>query len=372
MKLSPQLRLQEIDKMSLRSRIFILFPFDMGLELDFTGKDAASFFKEISARKMGSLSFEGVNFEEAEFSTQVYRFGVGMMQISFETLGDLNYLARISCNVEKIKVGKTGIISYCQASVESLMQRANKYATYHYEYRLKDTELFPIFLLKDPPSEDADAFIKKNIKPLFGLVVGEADYDNLSSFVLEQQELINYGYYENDIILIKRFGAVVYSQEADDIVEMIKLSFAQYWSMRSYNYILDHELDISQKHLENLPPYYKFWLIPSAYQRLSSEALDFDGDKISIVDSLYNVLANIPKVESDWHLRTVYQNVNTVFEIEDLHKTVETKIDKIEESYNSARDFLSTNFFILLDIIFVLSLVWSIIDTYFFWKISQK
>jgi hypothetical protein len=358
--------------MSLHSKVFILFTFDLGLELDFTGEDATNFSKEISTRKMGDISFEEHNYTGVEFSTQVYRFGVGMIQISFEVEGDLNYLARISCNAEKLKVGKAGIISYCQSSVESLMQKADKYASYRYEFKLKDVELFPIFVLKDAQVEEADAFIKRHVKPLFGIVVGEPDYDKLSSFVLEQQQLVNYGYYENEMVLIKRFGAVVQSTESADIVEMIKLSFAQHWSMRSYNFILDHELEISQKHLENLPPYYKFWLIPRAYQRLSTEALDFDGDKISIVDSLYNVLANIPKVEADWHLRTVYKNVKTVFDIEELHKTVETKIDKIAESYNSARDFLSTNFFILLDIIFILSLAWAILDTYLFWVIAKK
>ncbi|MBN1621429.1 MAG: hypothetical protein JW871_02425 [Endomicrobiales bacterium] len=357
---------------SLNSKVHLLFPFDLGLELDFTGKDAKEFFKAIAQRKMGILSFEGRNFQKAEFYTQVYRFGVGIIQISFETEGDINYLARLSCNVEKIRAGKIGILSYCESSVESLVQRASKYATYRYEHRFGEKEIFPIFVLTEPPAEDADAFIKKHQKALFGLVVGEADYDSLSSFVIEQQRLVNFGYYENELILIKRFGAVVYSKEVNDIVEMIKLSFAQYWSMCSYNYILDHELEDSQKILKDIPPYYKFWLIPSAYQRLSREALDFDGDKISIVDSLYNVLANIPKVEADWHLNTLYHNVNKVFNIEELHRTVETKIQKIEESYNSARDFLSTNFFILLDIIFFLSLAWSIIDTYLFYRIATK
>jgi hypothetical protein len=171
---------------------------------------------------------------------------------------------------------------------------------------------------------------------------------------------------------IKRFGALVFSQESNTILAMINLAFAQYWSLRSYNFLMDHELETAQKLLEKLPPYYRFWIIMQAYQRFSYESTDFDRDKISIVDSLYNVLGNIPQVETDWHLRTLHQNVKTVFKIEELHKTVETKIEHIESSYNSARDFLSTNFFILLNIIFLLSLVWSILDTFLLWKLSVK
>jgi len=356
----------------MRSKINLLFPFDMGLELDFTGKDALNFFKEISVRRMGVISFEGKIFTNTEFSTQVYKFGVGMIHISFEMDEDINYLARFSTKIEKIRAGKMSIISYCQSLVDGLIARASKYATYRYERRLTEGEIFPIFVFSEPPAEDADGFIRKHQKAIFGLVAGEERYDSLSNFVLEQEKLTNYGYYENEMILIKRFGALVFSEESSTIMEMIKLAFAQYWSLRSYNFILDHELDTSQKLLSNLPPYYKFWKIPGAYQRFSSEALDFDRDKISIVDSLYNVVSNVPKVESDWHLSILHQNVNKVFNIEDLYKTVETKIERIAESYNSARDFLSTNFFILLDIIFFVSLVWSVLDTFLLWKLSSK
>ncbi|MBN1822880.1 MAG: hypothetical protein JW803_01025 [Endomicrobiales bacterium] len=356
----------------IKSKVHLLFPFDLGLELDFTGKDASQFFKEISTRRMGMLSIEGKKFTDTEFTTQVYRFGVGMIQISFELESDLDYLANLSCRIEKIYVGKTGIISYCQSLVEGLIGRAAKYAKYRYEKRFNESELFPITVFKQQPADDANAFIKKHQKALFGLLSGESRYDLLSAFVLEKDKIVNYGYYENEIILIKRFGAAVYSGESSVIIEMIKLAFAQYWSLRAYNYILDLELDTSQKLLDKLPPYYKFWLIPNAYQIFSNEALGFDRDKISIVDSLYNVISNVPAVESDWHLRTLHQDVNKVFNIDELHKTVETKIERIEESYNSAREYLSTNFFILLDIIFFLSLVWSVVDTFLLWRISAK
>jgi hypothetical protein len=358
----------------MHAKIYLLFPFDMGLELDFTGKDAKEIFKEISARKMGGLSFEDKTFNKTEFSTQVYRFGVGMSQISveMEQESDLEFLAKLSCAVEKVQVGKVGVLPYCESFVTGLIQRAEKYAAYRYERRLTDLEVFPVFELTEQPTEDTHAFVTDNQKILFGLLAGEPNYEALSHFVLEHDRLVNFGYYEKDIILIKRFGALIYSQESPGILEMIKLAYAQYWSMRSYNYFLDHELETSQKLMENLPPYYKFWQILQAYQRFSKEALDFDRDKISIVDSLYNVVPNVPQVDSDWHLRTVHKNVDKVFDIEGLHKTVEIKIERIAESYNSAREFLSTNFFILLDIIFFLSLIWSIIDTFLLWKLSVK
>jgi predicted regulator of amino acid metabolism with ACT domain len=112
--------------------------------------------------------------------------------------------------------------------------------------------------------------------------------------------------------------------------------------------------------------------MPGRYQTFSREAMDFVKDKLAIVDSLHNVQANIPRIDSDWHLRTVYKNVEREFDIDDLSKAVDTKLERIEQSYNSARDFISTNFFIAVEIVLILSLAWMMLDTSLLFVIAQK
>ena len=131
----------------MQATIVLLFPFDLGLELDFTGKDAVEFYKEISAHKIGTLSAEGKMFSQAEFTTQVYKFGVGIIQIAFKVEDDIPNLALLSCEIAKIKVGKVGIIQYCHSLVDGLIARAEKYATHRYDQRLTAAEIFPVFVL---------------------------------------------------------------------------------------------------------------------------------------------------------------------------------------------------------------------------------
>ncbi len=365
----------------MQIRTHLLFPFDLGLELDFTGKDAAEIFKQVSSRKSASVLFQNTTYENAAVVTQIYKFGVGSIEISFDMDADLNYAAQLSCFAENVWVGKMPIVKYCQSHVDAVIRQASKYADYQYERRLEDMELFPVFVIGEAlqSKEDrqellhvSETFIRRHSKALYGIIMGEPRYEDLSHFVLERERLQNYGYYENEMILIERFGAVVYSPEASTILSLIKTAYSQYWSLRSYNFILDRELDNAQHVLEHLPPYYKFWQIPSQYQRFSEEALDFGRDKLAIVESLYSVGPNIPRIDADWHLRTLFSNIRKVFTIEDLYKTVDTKLSRIEESYNSAREFLSTNFFILLDIIFFVSLAWSVIDTILLIKIAHR
>ena len=87
----------------------ILFPFDLGLELDFTGKDAQEMFKDLSTHKTTNLYFEDEIYPGAEVATQIYKFGTGMVQITFHLEGDITQAARLSCFSEKIYVGKTPI-----------------------------------------------------------------------------------------------------------------------------------------------------------------------------------------------------------------------------------------------------------------------
>ncbi len=360
----------------MKYHIHVLYPFDLGLELDFKGKDAAEFLKSISNRKISapvSLSSKTPKFfADSEVHAAVYKFGIGLIQITLSIEAELQDLARGSLDIEKIRIGKTALAGYCGALAENIINRAAKYAVYRYDMRLAESEAFVVFNPMEPLTNNAKKYIDENKRAIFGLLSGEAEYGRVAAELLEREEFNNLAYYENEIILIKRFGAFVSSSDAPAINEMIKLALSQFWSLKSYNYIMDKELATAQMLLAEMPPYYKFWRMPQAYHRFSVEAIDFDKDKISIVDSIYNVVINIPKVESDWHLKTIHKNVNKVFDIEELYKTVEMKIERIEESYNAARDYLSTNFFILLDIIFFLSLAWSIVDTMLLFSIAKK
>ena len=79
----------------MRMRAHILFPFDLGLELDFTGKDAEEIFKQVSSRKSAEVRFDDEAFLDGAVSTQIYKFGVGTIEISFDLDADLAQAARI-------------------------------------------------------------------------------------------------------------------------------------------------------------------------------------------------------------------------------------------------------------------------------------
>jgi hypothetical protein len=120
----------------MQIRTHLLFPFDLGLELDFSGHDAEEIFKQVSSRRTANVTFEGVTYKDASIVTQIYKFGVGSIEISFDMDADLSQAARLSCFAENVWVGKLPIVKYCQSHVDSVIRQASKYADYHYEKRL--------------------------------------------------------------------------------------------------------------------------------------------------------------------------------------------------------------------------------------------
>ena len=140
----------------MQIRTHLLFPFDLGLELDFSGHDAEEIFKQVSSRKTANVVFDGVTYHDASVVTQIYKFGVGSIEISFDMEADLSEAAKLSCFAENVWVGKMPIVKYCQSHVDSVIQQASQYADYHYEKRLEEEDLFPIFVIGEALPAERD------------------------------------------------------------------------------------------------------------------------------------------------------------------------------------------------------------------------
>src|SRR5947208_249450 len=130
----------------MNSQVVLLFPFDLGLELDFSGKGAQGIVHEISTHTLTNLSFGGNLFADARAESHIYRFGVGIIQIFFNIPFDLPESAEMACNAEKIMIGKTSIIEWCQSRATHLIEKAQEFAIHRYDLRLKASDLFPIFI----------------------------------------------------------------------------------------------------------------------------------------------------------------------------------------------------------------------------------
>jgi hypothetical protein len=350
----------------------ILYPFDLGLEIDLSGQEAGALVARLADIGVHEVTFSGAALGTGQVSGSLYRFGVGVVDVTFEMEGELADCARISVGAEQLEVDRKPIGDFSESLAQGIIESCRQFATYTYDRRLEDREIYPIVILRELITGEASDLVERHRPALFGIVAGEPDYDRLSPRILKREPLRNLGYFGNDLILVQRFGAVLSGVEAETNAELLSLVLAQYWSMRSYDHVLDHEMNKAQQQLEKLPQYYQVWRMPGRYHHFSNEAIDFAKDKLSITQSMHTVVGGETRVESDWSLREIYEEARKAFGIEVLYARVDAKLTKIDAAYNVAREQLSANFYILLDIIFLSFLVWSIIDTVLLARIAFR
>lgn len=338
-------------------RCALLFPFDTGLELDLGGETS----RLILESSPPDISLEGQVFGGGKIKGWLYRFGVGLIQVSFPAGSSPEEWAKIACSADNVHVGRPDIAAYCNALAASMIRDAEKYAIHHYTERYAQTEIFPAFTI-EPGLSDVDVYIKKNFKLLYSIVSGEPDAGRISEFVISKDPLANLGYYDDEIIMAKRFGAFIASRESEAVLDILRLAFAQYWSLRAYNFLMDEELDDAQELLDRVPPYWRVLKTFLQHVALSKGSLDFDKDKLEMILSINSYF---PKVESDWHLRTLYKHISEAFNSQELYRHVDAKITRVEDSYQNARQFLSANFFIFLDALIIVLIAVEIVFYFF-------
>ncbi|MFC1521060.1 hypothetical protein ACFL6Y_01490 [Elusimicrobiota bacterium] len=354
--------------------ICYLYPFDLGMELKLPDK-LPRYGREIANKQDAAhVLYKGQNLGPASISAFVYAFGVGMIKISFNFKGTLGSACDLSINAENIRLDRYTLPIYLRNEAEAVIARTKAFASFIYADRLEGSdEIFRLFSIPyEQEKIDASTFIRKNYKTLFGIVTGEPSFNELSDYALKQESLKNIGYYDKEAILIKRFGAIIYSKEDAILKDLISLALAQFYNLKSSNFFLERSLLRAQRVLNEQPPFKYFWKIPKAYQRLSSEQTEFSKAKIALTESLYSTSVpggDIPEIDSDWHLRSVHKEILSTFETDELLQAARARLETVDTIYSNLRDHLSTVFFIFLDFVF---LAWLTVDLGYYVLLLMK
>ncbi|MBI4063090.1 MAG: hypothetical protein HY401_02195 [Elusimicrobia bacterium] len=338
-------------------RVRCLYPFDLGMELDLK---EIRYSKEVTRQHPGEILFKGKSLGESELLGYIYPFGIGMLELSFNLNDNLERASELAIASDRIHVGRYALTVFFQSQVNLALARARLYARSANAQRVEsDGEVFNLFTVAWQDDLGADAYLKKYRKTLFGMVTGDPSYARLSDYALQREALKNIGYYDEEIILINRFGAFIHSQEEETLRELVSLSLAQYFNVRAAGVLLEKSLLTVQRVLENQPHYYRFWKMPAAYQLVSREQRTFAKAKAALVESLNAVHVQSSHIESDWHLKSVHKEILTAFDTGDLSKITMRRMETIDSIYAHLGEHLSTMFFIFLDFVF---LAWLFVD----------
>lgn len=160
------------------------------------------------------------------------------------------------------------------------------------------------------------------------------------------------------------------AQITEENLDILKLALSQYWNLLSYDVFLNKEVDSAINILNRVKIGFNFYKIIKNYFLLFEEGKEFHRDKLNIVNSLYRLMKD-STYSNDPESMEFYNKCKDVMLVNDLEKSVMSKIEKVSETYSFLGDSISTLFFIFFNIIFLFWALWGIIDTFLLWRLGK-
>lgn len=241
-----------------------------------------------------------------EFRAKVFRFGVGVIDVLMDV--DSNALK----DPKSVKFSqRVTLIEKCSSIAEDIISSLKKYATSTYPFIYKAHFIYPITIKEEVESD--------KITPRY---------------------------------------AIVRNEEVFDVIELV---LSQYWNLLSFDDMLNREIKETQVLLDKTRLLsFNLWKVIKTYKSLTKDAKDFYRDRLEIIDSVTNVMEEIPE---SYHpdLLDTYRTVRKVFEIDELINRVNLKLVQIGETYEFMRESIGNFLFIVIEMTFFFWFLWDVL-----------
>jgi hypothetical protein len=219
--------------------------------------------------------------------------------------------------------------------------------------QLAEEEAYTVFCIESPLSgEDgakinAEQWWRANRREVASLLTQEPDIDHLSRQEADESTGRYLSYYEHDLVVVDWDAALIIDerQNFDETLYIMELANLQLAELEAYDRILDDSLERSYRDLSS----------NSARGRagMLRELRELRIDLARFSDELLN----ISKFFGDWHLARIYENISTRFHLGDWHKTLDKKLQTLDNLYQLLNHDRTNRWMLILEMTIVLLFV---------------
>jgi hypothetical protein len=222
---------------------------------------------------------------------------------------------------------------------------------------LADEEAYTVFCIESPLTApdgaaiNAEQWWRANRRSVASLLTQEPDVDHLSKQEAEESTGRYLSYYEHDLVVMDWDAALVIDepQNFDETLYVLELANLQLAELEAYDRILDNSLERSYRDLASRPV--------RGRRSLLRELRELRIDLARFNDEL----SNITKFFGDWHLARIYENISARFHLADWHKTLDRKLQTLDDLYELLNHDRINNWMLILEVtivfLFVIDLV---------------
>jgi len=254
-----------------------------------------------------------------------FDYGVISLRLSFDAKGTWSDLVALA---ERVRTDGR-IAQYAAAEGTRLCDEIASALDDRHDPLIED--YFTIEIDRFTEALDARALLEKHAAEVAGLLLGERA--RLSAAEAEEALRVRFSYYEDDLAIVQWDTAFVYdrSESARAIEDILEFANSQLIELRTYDALLDRELDVIYK------------LQPGSPGRSLSGRREADQaatlrylivDVLELIDRSSNAL----KVVGDAYYARIYRAAATRLGLADWQRQIDTKLASIGDMYRFVSD----------------------------------
>jgi len=228
-------------------------------------------------------------------------------------------------------------------------------------HNLAEEEAYTVFCIESPlRTEDgallsAENWLRANRRVVASLLTQEPDVDHLSKQESDESTGRFLSYYEHDLEVVDWDAALILDerQNFDETLYIMELANLQLAELEAYDRILDDALERAYRDLRKRP----FRGRASTLRELREIRID--------LARFSDELSNITKFFGDWHLARIYQNVSARFHLSDWHRTIDDKLQTLDDLYQLLNHDQTNRWMLILEVTIVLLFIIDLIILFF-------
>jgi hypothetical protein len=216
--------------------------------------------------------------------------------------------------------------------------------------QLAEEEAYTVFCIESPligadgNSLNAESWWRANRRAVASLLTQEPDAAHLSKQEADESTGRYLTYYEHDVVVIDWDAAMIVDQRQnfDEVLYVMELANLQLAELEAYDRILDEAVERSYRDLTS-----------RATRRRVNMLRELRELRIDLA-RFSDELSNITKFFGDWHLARIYENISARFHLADWHKSVDDKLQMLDDLYQLLNHERTNRLMLLLEMTIVL------------------
>ncbi len=272
-------------------------------------------------------AIEEARFDElcADVRLKLYEYGVISLRLSFAAEGSWNHLTSI---VERARSDER-MLAFAQSMVERICDE--------YAHALDDRHppLFEDYLIVEidrfEEALDAETLLGDHGAALAHLLLGESK--RISAGESEEALRMRFSYHDDDLTIVQWDAAFVYDrrESARTIEDILEFANSQLLELRTYDALLDRELDAIYKMQPGGPPR-SLW-----GRREEEQAASLRYLLVNVLE-LMDRSSNALKVVGDAFYARIYRAAAARLGLGDWQRQIDSKLASVRETYRFFND----------------------------------